>query len=84
MPEQLERAVAERDIDLAANLRDDGGDAGAARDFPAREPARDALEARPPERARLGKIVQRGEMRPSQFDERACRVVRQLVGEAFA
>ena len=80
---QFERAVAERDIDFAANLGDDGADAGAARDFPAREPARDALEARPPEGARLGIIVQRGEMRPSQFDERACRIVRQLFGEAL-
>src|SRR6185437_7324499 len=59
---QIEDAVVERNVDLAANLRFDRGDAGAALALPAREPVRDALEPRPPECARFRIIFERGEM----------------------
>ena len=61
---QRETALAERDRDLAADLGAQIGDASrGARVSQAGEPARDALEARPPERARLRIVVERGEMR---------------------
>ena len=53
---QREHALSQWDLDLA----DFGGerrDIAAPRPFPAGEPAGDALEARPPERARLGIVL---------------------------
>ena len=41
---------------------------GAALDLPVREPARDALEARPPERARLGIVFDLGKMLAPERD----------------
>ena len=49
----------------------------APRRFPGGEPARDPLEARPPECARLGEILDRGEMLAAKLDECADRIVRQ-------
>ena len=51
-----------RNFDLAANLGRDRCDVAAPRVLPIGEPARDAHEARPPERARLRIIVERGEL----------------------
>ena len=44
------------------------------------EPARDAQKARPPERARLRIVVERGEMAAAELDQRGGRIVRQLRG----
>src|SRR5580704_16578981 len=50
---ELECAVLERNRNLTADFRLDGGNGGAARGVPARNPMRDAEKARPPERARF-------------------------------
>ena len=51
--------------------------------FEAGEPARDAQEARPPERLRVGKIRQRREMLLAELRSARRRVVGQLVLELF-
>src|ERR1700730_10909468 len=47
---------------------------------PSHEPARDAQEARPPERLRLGVIGERGEMRAAEPAQFTGRIGRQAVG----
>ncbi len=65
---QPKRAFGERNVDLAFDLGGNFGKGGAPLKLPAREPMRDALKARPPEGARLGKIFQRGEMLAAELD----------------
>src|SRR5262249_15534566 len=69
-----EHALAERNIDLTLDLGRQRRDAGAPHPLPAGEPARDAPEARPPERARFGIVVERGEMLSADVNERGGRI----------
>jgi len=57
--------------------------AGAAAGFPAAEPLRDAQEARPPERPRFRKILQRDEVRTPERDQFAGGIGRQRLGMAL-
>ena len=68
-PAQRERATVNRNI--AMNFGRDVGDCRPPPSLPFGEPARNAFETGPPECARLGIIVERGEMRSSKRDELA-------------
>ena len=56
---------------ISAVERDEGA---APLGVPAREPMRNAQEARPPECARLGKILERGKVRLAECDEFVQRI----------
>ena len=58
-------------------------DQGAPPRLPACEPMRDALEAWPPERPRLGIIVERGEMPGADLDQRRGGIGRQRRGKGL-
>ena len=78
-PVRRKRAVAERNRQLAGHLDMGGGHLAVALALEVGEPGGDALIARPPERARLGIIVERGKMRAADADELAIGVRRQAV-----
>ena len=78
---QREDAVAERDFELAANFGMQLVDLRPSVDLELLEPARDTLEARPPERARVGEVLQGRESLLADPDQLRHGVVRQIVGE---
>ena len=80
---QREHALAERDLDLARRFGLERLDQGAPPRLPAGEPMRDALEAWPPERPRLGIIVERGEMPGADLDQRGGGIGRQRGGKGL-
>src|SRR5262245_22265493 len=80
---QREHATVQWDLELAVSLGGERRDVATPRPFPAGKPASDALEARPPERARLGIVLERGEMPPSDLDHRCGRIGGQAGGEGL-
>ena len=76
--------VVERDGDLAADLGLDRGDIAAPGGFPIGKPGRDALEPRPPQRARLGPLHQRREIFFADLAQRARGIGGKLGGEGSA
>ena len=77
---QFECALVELNGNFATDLGIDARNRTAAFGVPAREPMRDAQEARPPEGARFRKIVQGREERLAERDEFAHRLGRQAFG----
>ena len=69
--------MVEQDRDFAPDLCVNGADIFAARDFPIPKPCGDALEARPPQRPRLGPLHQRLEI----FLADAAQGERDIVGK---
>src|SRR5262249_5332825 len=68
---------------LARGLGRERIDAKAPGSLPAAEPARDALEARPPERPGLGKIFGRAEVLTADLEQFMHRLIRQRGRERF-
>ena len=69
--------MVEQDRDFAPDLCVNGADIFAAHDFPTPKPCGDALEARPPQRPRLGPLHQRLEI----FLADAAQGERDIVGK---
>src|SRR4029079_10108592 len=80
---QPQRVRADLDRQPAADLAIDGRERGTPLTLPAGEPARNALEARPPERLRLRIIVERCEARLAARQQFTLRIGRQRAAESL-